>query len=63
MLRDAFNVSYRKVGGLHFVKLGRITLMWCVSKPKVERIPVERYRLSSDGVLVLGYTDERYHDA
>jgi hypothetical protein len=27
-----FNVSYRKVGGLRFLKLGRLTFMWCVSR-------------------------------
>jgi hypothetical protein len=27
------SVSYRHIGGLHFIKIGRITLMWCVSKP------------------------------
>ena len=26
------NVSYRKVGGLHFLKLGRLTFMFCLSK-------------------------------
>lgn len=26
------NISYRKVGGLRFVKLGRLTFMWTVSK-------------------------------
>ena len=25
-------VSYRKVGGLHFLKLGRLTFMFCLSK-------------------------------
>lgn len=28
----AFNVSYRKVGGLRFIKLGRITFMVCLSR-------------------------------
>ncbi|MDE2101915.1 MAG: hypothetical protein KGL39_32010 [Patescibacteria group bacterium] len=27
-------MSYRKVGGLHFVKLWRFTFMFCMSKPK-----------------------------
>lgn len=27
------NVSARKIGGLWFLKLGRITLMFCVSRP------------------------------
>lgn len=26
-----FNISYRKVGGIRFLKLGRITLSWSVS--------------------------------
>ena len=26
------NLSYRKVGGLHFLKLGRLTFMFCLSK-------------------------------
>ena len=26
------NISYRKVGGLRFIKLGRLTFMWCVSR-------------------------------
>lgn len=31
-LRQTLNVSTRKVGGLRFIKLGRITLMFCLSK-------------------------------
>ena len=27
-----FNVSYRKVGGISFLKLGRMTISWSVSK-------------------------------
>ena len=27
-----FNISYRKVGGLRFLKVGRLTFMWCVSR-------------------------------
>ena len=27
-----FNVATRRVGGLRFIKLGRITLMFCVSR-------------------------------
>jgi hypothetical protein len=26
------NVSYRKVGGLRFLRIGRLTVSWCVSK-------------------------------
>ena len=31
-----FNFSYRKVGGLHFVKLGRFGCSFYVSKPVIE---------------------------
>ena len=31
-MRSLFNVSTRKVGGLRFVKLGRFTFMFCVSR-------------------------------
>jgi hypothetical protein len=31
-LKRAINISTRKVGGLRFVKLGRFTFMFCVSK-------------------------------
>jgi len=27
-----FNISYRKVGGIRFLKLGRITVSFCISK-------------------------------
>ena len=27
-----FNFSYRKVGGLRFIKLGRFTFMFCISR-------------------------------
>ena len=27
-------MSYKKVGGLHFVKVWRFTFMWCVSKSR-----------------------------
>ena len=26
------NLSYRRVGGLRFLKLGRLTVSWCVSR-------------------------------
>jgi hypothetical protein len=35
-LDDAINVSHKRVGGLHFVKLGRINLQLSVSKPIVD---------------------------
>jgi len=64
---NIFNVSYQKVGGLHFLKLGRITLMFCVSKPKQAEPAImprqhprqlDRFITSDDGVLVLGWRDE-----
>ena len=30
--RAGFNVSTRKVGGLRFVKIGRLTVSWSVSR-------------------------------
>ena len=54
--------SYRKIGGLHFVRLGRFTFMACRRRPRATtRIvlhPAAPFRLSTDGVLVLGYADE-----
>jgi hypothetical protein len=35
-LDDAVNLSHKRVGGIHFVKLGRINLNVSVSKPVVE---------------------------
>lgn len=31
-MRAFFNVDYRRVGGLRFVKLGRLTFSWSVSR-------------------------------
>lgn len=42
-------MKYRKIGGLHFLKLGRITFSWCISKPKnpkVEAIKALKKRIS-----------------
>lgn len=43
-----FNVSRRKVGGIWFVKLGRINLSFSVSRPKsileVQRMDCTTYR-------------------
>lgn len=36
------NVSYRKVGGLHFVKFGRINFSWSVSKAYKPTVAQER---------------------
>jgi hypothetical protein len=27
-----FNISYRRVGGLRFLKLGRLTISWCLTR-------------------------------
>lgn len=29
-------ITYKKVGGLHFLRIGRVGLSWFVSKKKVE---------------------------
>ena len=29
---NAFNISYRKVGGLTFIKVGRFTFVVCLSR-------------------------------
>lgn len=59
-----FNVSYKKVGGLHFIKLGRITLMWCVTKearaPK-HVVPGFEHDAATDYVW-LPVRKDRYHD-
>jgi hypothetical protein len=31
-MANVFNFSYRKVGGLRFIKLGRFTIMVCLSR-------------------------------
>jgi hypothetical protein len=31
-------MKYRKIGGLHFVQIGRITFSFCVSKPKNQKL-------------------------
>ena len=36
MRQPLFNFSYRKVGGLHFIKLGRFGCSFYVSKPVIE---------------------------
>lgn len=36
---NMLNVSYRKVGGLRFIKIGRLTLMWCVSRQYKPLLP------------------------
>ena len=38
-----FNISFRRVGGINFLKLGRITIMWCVSRERRPMRPVPVY--------------------
>jgi hypothetical protein len=41
-----FNVSYRKVGGLRFLKIGRLTLSWSIAeryRPFKARNVIEAY--------------------
>lgn len=40
-LDGALNASHKKVGGIHFVKLGRINLNVSVSKPVDETVTVD----------------------
>ena len=35
MREPIFNVSLRKVGGIRFLKLGRVNISFCVSRPKI----------------------------
>ena len=35
------NISYKKVGGLRFLKLGRLTFMFCLSK-QFKPLPTNR---------------------
>lgn len=46
-----FNISYRKVGGLRFIKLGRITLMFCVSKHRPKPV-INRQTQKEIGAVV-----------
>jgi hypothetical protein len=39
-MEPIFNVTTFKVGGIRFVKLGRITLSFCVSRPR--DLPINR---------------------
>ena len=36
--QEELQMTYRKIGGLHFVKIGRITFSFCISKPKNQKI-------------------------
>jgi hypothetical protein len=31
-MRSIFNISYRKIGGLRFLKIGRLTLSWSLAQ-------------------------------
>lgn len=28
------SISYRKIGGLHWLRIGRIRIAWCISHPR-----------------------------
>lgn len=32
-------MKYHKVGGLHWINIGRLRLMWCIIKPPKLRLP------------------------
>ena len=36
--QEGLQMTYRKIGGLHFVKIGRVTFSWCISKPKNKKL-------------------------
>jgi hypothetical protein len=66
---NIINISTRKVGGIRFVKIGRLCLSFCVTKryhalnaPKHPRhftdIAPATFLSSADGVLVLGFHGE-----
>jgi hypothetical protein len=49
-------ISYRKIGGLRFLRIGRLQISWCVTKPKTEQDrvaemqrAVKRYELARAG--------------
>lgn len=42
-------MAYRKIGGLHFIKLGRLVFSFCITKPKntkLEEIKQLRRRIA-----------------
>jgi hypothetical protein len=71
-MRNIFGIRAFRVGGLHFLKVGRLTFMVCRSRKPAPKLasrgagnpavrilsPAAPFRLSSDGLLVLGYADE-----
>lgn len=40
---SVFNVSYKKVGGLHFVRIGRFGFSWFVSRPQPQETVFYRW--------------------
>ena len=48
--------SYRKIGGLHFVKIGRLTFSCCISRrnkaPKLRKVRMLRATMSSLPIAV-----------
>jgi hypothetical protein len=36
--QEGLQMKYRKIGGLHFVQIGRLTFSFCVSKPKNQKL-------------------------
>jgi hypothetical protein len=57
------NVSYRKHGGLRFLKVGRFTFMWCVSRAYRPLSPAGSRRQSkrdnhAQSQLLLTYSPE-----
>jgi len=50
---NIFNVSRRKVGGIWFVKLGRVNISFCVSRPRsileVQRMDCTTWRDARQG--------------
>ncbi len=48
MAQPIFNISLRKVGGIRFLKLGRVNISFCVSRPKclleTQRMSDTKYR-------------------
>ena len=52
------NISTRRVGGLRFIKIGRLCVSFCITQRYRPMKPATQFRLSTDGVLVLGYAEE-----
>jgi len=54
------NISYRKVGGLRFLKLGRLTFMWCVSRQykPLHAGSIRRSQRAQSAPLLLTYSGE-----